>query len=98
VSDEDGRGEFYSQVLLNGNPVANQVNSLVAGASAETITLPFIWDTTSSTSPIGNLFEPGTATSNTLTVQVEGSCGAGGGIGLAAFKVNSVSIDVVGVH
>jgi hypothetical protein len=44
------------------------------------------------------LFEPGKETSQTLTAEVTDECGAGGGNSGGHFKIDSISIDVLGAH
>ncbi len=44
------------------------------------------------------LFEPGTATSQTLTAEVIDQCGVGGGSSGGHFKIDSLSIDVLGAR
>jgi Collagen triple helix repeat (20 copies) len=44
------------------------------------------------------LFEPGNATSHTLTAELTDQCGVGGGNSGGHFKIDSISIDVLGVR
>jgi hypothetical protein len=44
------------------------------------------------------LFEPGKETSQTLTAEATDECGAGGGNSGGHFKIDSISIDVLGVR
>jgi hypothetical protein len=48
--------------------------------------------------PFKWLYEPGKATSHTLTAMAKDNCGTEGGAGGGHFTINSVSIDVIGIR
>jgi len=90
------------QVLLDGSPVAD--TSVASGSAEATVTIPISWSRhaefsfpAESRSSL-SLFEPPAPTSHTLTAQVADNCGADGGHGGGHFTIESISIDVLGVH
>jgi hypothetical protein len=73
-------------IRLDGTPRWKSYLSARASETTETIE-GSIW-----------LFEPGNVTSHTLTAEVTDECGAGGGNSGGHFKIDSISIDVLGVR
>lgn len=97
-----GSGAADVQLLLDGSPVAD---SLIASTPTEgTQTIPVTWShhpefTPSSESRSSlSLFESPASSGHTLTAQVADNCGANGGVGGSHFTIESVSVDVLGVH
>ena len=86
---EPGPPLAWFEILLDGDQVA--LIQSQEYSEGETRTLPF--EVQKFAYPTRWLYEPGKATSHTLTVQVKTLCGTGKG----SFTVKSVSIDVIGV-
>jgi hypothetical protein len=90
------------QILLDGTPVAD--TSVASAPAAMSETIPISWSRhgefsfSSVSSSSLSLFEPPALASHTLTAQVADDCGADGGQGGGHFTIQSVRIDVLGVH
>ena len=93
--------------LLDGTPIG-AVGSF-SGSNQTTVDIPVPWGTlgavsafvfaqVSSPTTTDWLWEPGSATSHTLTAQVADACGTGGGATGGHFTVNSITIDVLGAQ
>jgi hypothetical protein len=87
------RGEFGGatarlDIRVDGKTVTSVGDGVGNLSSGETVERPF------ST----KLFEPGKDTTHTLTLSLSDTCGLEGGKSGAHFKVDSVSIDVVGLR
>ena len=87
------------QIVIDSSPVADTLIASTPAATTETVQINWArhaefsfpsesWSTLS-------LFEPGTATSHTLTAQVADDCGANGGAGGGHFTIQSISVDVL---
>ena len=80
-------------VLLDGTQVAGlTLLNITSGHE----TLPLEWESPARSSDW--LLEPGTATTHTLTVRAEDTCGYGGGQSSGHFTVQSVDLDVLGAR
>jgi hypothetical protein len=89
-------------VLLDGSDVGRaelgnrrEVEVQAGSPETETVTRTLSW-TPENDAPDYLLWEPGKATSHTLTAQVRDDCGEGGGSTGGHFTIDSVSIDVLG--
>lgn len=88
---------LHVEILLNG-VLKGVVEARNAEQPGMPETVPIDWITGLGGAASGWLYEPATATSQTLTVLAKDECGYEGGTSSAHFTVDSVSIDVIGVH
>jgi hypothetical protein len=106
-SVEKGLGSIAKVTIrLDGISIATLQAQSLGDTSATTHTIPIGLAFTSSpspekpwvtTPPLLWLYEPGPATSHTITAQVSDDCGVRGGHAESHFTIDSVSIDVVGL-
>jgi hypothetical protein len=86
-------GDGFIELRLDGSKVGS------AGGHTNGITTPTVTTTAIGwvgPAVAGSIFEPGSATSHTLTAKIGDDCGFMGGNSGGHFTINSISVDVLG--
>jgi hypothetical protein len=81
------------RIYLNGSQVSE---ASMFNLSLAPTTIQLDWG--SPAGPLDVLFEPGTATTQTITAQAWDNCQAGGAANHGHFLIDAISLDVIGAH